>query len=248
MNYYKIIKDSTFIGVISSDNFRKYNRRHQFLGPATENDGELVDYMGNFYRDTWMVGITTELPYQYTQAIILAISQEEYEDLNVRLEDDREKTVDYETMKLVPEEKEEPVVNFYDVLTLNEMKDLKIKQMSAECHSIIENGFDLELRGEMHHFSLDSQDQLNLMRLEMIAQTEDKIPYHADGEECIFFTSEEIKAIVTAADAFRTYHTTYFNSLKTYINALETREEIAAVKYGDAIPESLKSEVLKAIE
>jgi len=35
---------------------------------------------------------------------------------------------------------------------------MKLKEMSATCRRVIEAGFDLELRGETHHFSLDTQD------------------------------------------------------------------------------------------
>ena len=249
MKYYKIIKDQTFIGVISSDNFRRYNRRHQFLGPATENDGELIDYMGKFYRDTWMTGITEEIPYQYIEANVIDISELEYDSLNIRLEANQEQTIEEENNLLEIEAIEEtPEINLYDLLTLEEMKNLKIQQLSNNCRNIIENGFDLELRNEIHHFSLDTQDQLNLISLHAMAQTQSLIPYHADGEACIFYTSEEINEIVETATAFKIYHTTYYNALKGYVNALETIEEIAAIEYGIEIPENYKSDVLRALE
>ena len=81
-----------------------------------------------------------------------------------------------------------------------------------------------------------------------MAQTQTLIPYHADGEECVFYTNEEINEIVETATAFKIYHTTYYNALKTYINALETIEEIAAITYGVQIPDEYKSDVLKVLE
>ena len=81
-----------------------------------------------------------------------------------------------------------------------------------------------------------------------MAQIQSLIPYHADGEECTFYTSEEINEIVETATAFKIYHTTYYNALKHYINALETIEEISAIEYGTPIPEEYKSDVLKALE
>jgi hypothetical protein len=120
--------------------------------------------------------------------------------------------------------------------------------MSYACRTTIEAGFDLELRGETKHFSLDTQDQLNLISLSAMAQTQSLIPYHADGEECTFYTSEEINEIVETATAFKIYHTTYYNALKTYINALGTIEEIAAITYGVEIPDEYKSDVLKVLE
>ena len=64
----------------------------------------------------------------------------------------------------------------------------------------------------------------------------DLVPYHADGEEVIFYSANEMQQIVSTANAFRIYQTTYFNSLKAYINALTTMEDIAAIEYGVKIP------------
>ena len=120
--------------------------------------------------------------------------------------------------------------------------------MRTACRRTIESGFDLDLRGETHHFSLNTQDQLNIMNLSIIAQTQSLIPYHADGEDCIFYTDQEIEAIAETASAFKIYHTTYYNALKSYINSLETIEEISAIEYGVEIPEEYKTDVLKVLE
>jgi len=109
--------------------------------------------------------------------------------------------------------------------------------MSRACNKTIENGFDIEIEGEVHHFSLDTQDQLNLITLSALTDTEEIIPYHADGEICKFYTAAEMKQIIAAATRFKIYQTTYYNALKAYINSLETIEEIGAITYGIEIPE-----------
>jgi len=81
-----------------------------------------------------------------------------------------------------------------------------------------------------------------------MAQTESLIPYHADGETCEFYTPDEINEIISTATAFKNYHLAYYNSLKTYVNALETVEEISAITYGTPIPEEYKTDVLKVLE
>jgi len=86
------------------------------------------------------------------------------------------------------------------------------------------------------------------MNLSTLAQTQALIPYHADGEECMFYSAEEINKIIETATNLKIYQTTYYNSLKTYINALETIEEVAAVEYGIPIPEEYKSDALKILE
>jgi len=86
------------------------------------------------------------------------------------------------------------------------------------------------------------------MNLNLTAQAEDLIPYHADGEECTFYTSEEIKEIISAATSFKNYQIAYNNALKTYINALDSVEAIGAITYGTPIPDEYKSDVLKILE
>jgi len=130
---------------------------------------------------------------------------------------------------------------------LEYIRDSKISEMSLQCRKTIEAGVDVELRMETKHFSMDTQDQLNLMSLGVMAQTQELIPYHADGETCIFYTADEINQIVAAATAHKVYHTTYYNALKNYINSLSTIEEIAAITYGTPIPDEYQSEVLKVI-
>ena len=81
-----------------------------------------------------------------------------------------------------------------------------------------------------------------------MTQTNSLIPYHADGEETAFYTAEEINQIINAAADYKSYQTTYYNSLKTYINTLDTIEAIAAITYGTPIPDEYKSDVLKVLE
>jgi len=178
-----------------------------------------------------MQPIKTNL-YNYTIATVVTIGEQEYNILVPAVE-----------AAPVPIEEEEPEpvivvpVDPIDELTLEYVRTSKLSEMSRACRDTIENGFDLELRDEVKHFSLDTQDQLNLLTLSAMAQTQSLIPYHADNEECIFYTNEEINEIVETANAWKIYHTTYYNALKGYINALETIEEIGEIYYGIEIPE-----------
>jgi len=49
------------------------------------------------------------------------------------------------------------------------MRASKRREMNNACHATIEAGFDLTLRNETRHFSLTTQDQLNLMSLSTMA-------------------------------------------------------------------------------
>lgn len=251
MKYYKILQDENFIGVISSDNFKKYYRRGNFLGPATEETGQLVLYKDKYYRDTWMKSAIM-LNYIYELAQIFQISEEEYNNLYEIIESSEEPLDQEELNELiieeVPEEEEIVIRDPLDDITVEEMKRLKIKEMSRTCNKTIEAGFDITLSNEIHHFSLTVQDQLNLISLSSMAtQGIPHIPYHADGELCKYYTPEEINAIVNQGTYFKTYHTTYFNGLKAYINSLETIEEINAITYGTPLPEEYQTDVWKEL-
>lgn len=241
MNYYKIIVDLNIVGVATSSDFFRYLPAHFMLERSTQEQAEYIEANKRLYHAQWMQPIKTT-NYIYELANIISIDEEEYNILvpaveNAPIEIEEEAPV-------IPEASSDPI----DDATLEFVRASKIAEMSNTCRMTIEAGLDLELRGEIRHFSLDTQDQLNLISLSVMAQTQELIPYHADGESCIFYTAEEIQQIVAAATAFKIYHTTYYNALKGYINSLETIEEIGAITYGIPIPEEYKTDVLKALE
>ena len=47
------------------------------------------------------------------------------------------------------------------------------------------------------------------------------------------------------ANTHKTYHVTYYNSLKNYINSLDDISDVNSVTYGMALPVEFQSEVLK---
>lgn len=241
MKYFKILVNDLLVGAISSDDFI-FRRRSGGFCNTTEEYAELAVYKNQYYRASWMLPIDYE--FTYTDASILSISEEEYNALKHAEESDQE--IEDNTEE---EEEEQPVwVDPIEQETIEYLRESKIREMSYACRTTIEAGFDLELRDEIHHFSLDTQDQLNLISLSAMAQTQSMIPYHADGESCIFYSAAEINEIVATATSFKIYHTTYYNALKSYINALDSIEAISAITYGIEIPDEYKSDVLRFLE
>lgn len=240
MKYYKIIQDNTFIGVVTSDNFVRYQPKTNMIIGSNEKRGEFVEYKNTIYRATWMAPSTLNTE-GYELAEVIEVTKEFY---------DKYKDI-IEAINMGDDWKEKETVitiDPYAQIDIDFIRTNKLQEMSITCRKTIEAGFDLELRGETKHFSLDTQDQLNLMSLGQMTQTQSLIPYHADGEECDFYTAEEINEIIDTANAFKIYHTTYYNALKGYINSLEAIEDIAAVTYGMEIPEEYQTNVLKALE
>lgn len=244
MKYYKIIKNNSFIGVVCSTDFVRYQQRNHCLVSADEVSGEFVECNGQLYRSTWMPPVPNGFSRTYEQVIIIDINENEYNTYQEAIEHNEEIIIDDDEYNEIPPI---PIEDPIEEVSVEFIRSSKLNEMSATCRRTIEAGFDLELREETHHFSLDTQDQLNLISLSAMAQTQELIPYHADGEACIFYTAAEINAIIAAATKFKIYHTTYYNALKGYINSLETIEDIAAITYGTPIPEEYQTDVLKAL-
>ena len=243
MKYYKILSNGVFIGAVTSSDFVAETVHKKRLLTSNENLGQFVEYNGCLYRDYWMQPIPNSTRI-FSIVDIIEIGQEEYDSLIEAIEN-------HEPIP-VEEEEDEPIEVIEEPTEPDELleyvREGKINEMSRACRETIEAGFDLDIRGETKHFSLTTQDQLNLMSLNLMAQTESLIPYHADGEETTFYTRDEINTIIQTATELKIYNTTYYNALKGYINSLETIVEIGAITYGTPIPEEYKSDVLKVLE
>lgn len=132
--------------------------------------------------------------------------------------------------------------------TLEELKQQKINEVSNTCKETIYAGVDVELpTGSTEHFSLKEEDQINLFgKQAQITAGVTQLEYHQDGHPCRYYTVEEMTAIITAAMQFVSYHTTYCNSIYTWINSVTDKEDLQGITYGVSIPEEYQSEVLKA--
>lgn len=132
--------------------------------------------------------------------------------------------------------------------TLEELKEQKISEVGSVCKETIYAGVDVELpTGSTEHFSLKEEDQINLFgKQAQITAGVTQLEYHQDGHPCRYYTVEEMTAIITAAMQFVSYHTTYCNSLYTWINSVTDKDDLQGITYGVSIPEEYQSEVLKA--
>lgn len=244
MSFYKLINGSDFVGVTTQDNFLKFQKKHNLLLSCDIAEAQYVQYYDKFYRDNWMTPTTTVF-IPYTTVSVIEISEEEYNTLNTAIENGEEIPVEEEQENVY----DEINVDVIEEITVDYLKNQKIKEIRKLCNQIITNGFDVTLSdGENHHFSLTTQDQLNLTTLSaMAASGAENIPYHADGEPCKFFSVKDVQTIVQAAMDFKTFHITYHNALKSYVDSLMLMSDIEKVSYGTEIPEEYQSDVLKII-
>ena len=113
--------------------------------------------------------------------------------------------------------------------------------LSSTCHQLIENGIDFN----EEHYSLTYTDQMNLSKLASVAMMTPQTPifYHSDGNLCRQFTPEEILQLSQMAVAWISYHTTYFNFAKAYIESLSDFSEIALFKYGMSLDGDLQTQM-----
>lgn len=168
---------------------------------------------------------------------VVDISQEEYEVYSEEFSKGTE----------VSDSVYQDLINRVDVLEY--VVNLKVAEMSSICNQSIINGVDVKLTdGKTYHFSLTSDDQLNLstMLIKLVTGTE-VFGYHNDNGDCEFYSKEDVAIITKASEDWKLYHVTYFNSLRKYIRSIKTVKEVREVYYGMSIPEEYQTPVLKAI-
>ena len=132
------------------------------------------------------------------------------------------------------------------VPTLEELKLQKKAEISAACENTIHSGIDVKIGEEWEHFSLETNDQINLFGKQyQLANGATSVEYHQDGYPCQYYSAEDMMKIITAAMEWVSYHTTYCNALNMWIAGAESVEEVNSIYYGADIPEEYQSEVLK---
>lgn len=130
--------------------------------------------------------------------------------------------------------------------TLEEQKNAKKAEINAACGQAVCNGITVEISTGYEHFSLTQSDQLNLFGLQVqLASGAKEIVYHADGQPCRFYPAADIAVLVEKAMFHVSYHVTYGNSLRTWIDNVKTAEELQEIFYGADVPGEYQSEVLK---
>lgn len=132
------------------------------------------------------------------------------------------------------------------VPTLDEVKVQKKAEISEACENTIHSGIDVKIGEEWEHFSLETNDQINLFGKQyQLANGVEWMEYHQDGHPCKYYSAADMMKIITAAMEWVSYHTTYCNALNMWIAGATSKEEVSEIFYGADIPEEYQSEVLK---
>ena len=243
MTYYKVICDGEFVGIGTSVNLAKHQKKHNLLLTATEKDAECIVIADKLYRDQWMLAFDTD-QYECSAAIIQAITEEEYRTLAKAIENGENIAVETETAEeAADEEPEEVAESEEEEVTADYVRSIKLKELGLACNRAITSGFDIELSdGQMHHFSLTLQDQQNLNEIQSkIFMGEALLYYHADGEELKQYSEQDMLTVIGAGSNHKLRHLAYHNCLKAWVNSLVRIKNIQAVEYGSEIPKKYQS-------
>lgn len=152
----------------------------------------------------------------------------------------------------VPPAPPEPVVPPEPyVPTLEEIQAAKKAEVNAACEAMIVSGVNVTLSdGSTEHFDLKERDQLNLFGKQIqVSAGMENIEYHTDTNpttNCKYYSNADMQTIIQAAMWHVSYHQTYCISLKVWIDACTTTEDVSAIFYGADVPEEYQSEVLKS--
>lgn len=188
-----------------------------------------------------LTGSTEQEVYEYSELIVPSVEVEENYQFNGWSPEIPESGIVEKDMVFTAE--------FEYIPTLEEVKSQKIQEMNDRQQEIIQNGIEVQLSdGTTGQFSLGLYDQLSLGQLRSNAEKgTEKIPWHEDeeGKKCKWYKAVDMLLITSKAEAFLTYHITYFRDLRDYIKSMCDKESVNSVEYGVYIPSEYQSEVLR---
>lgn len=246
MKYYKLIRDNEFIGICTTLDMRKFQKKHNIFLVCNETEAQYVQCAGKMYRATWMIpGDSAEKDIPIVD--VIEIEQSEYDALYNAIKSNEEIKIELDSEQDENEESQE--IDKPTQVTIEYVCESKITEMKHEFDKTISNGLDIEVSvGKKHHFPLTVQDQLNLITAaQKVNDGEQLIQYYTDGE-FFEYSASEMRVIIDKVYSFKKYHEAYFNSLKNYIKSLQDVNNISDIFYGVDIPEEYQSKILKSFK
>lgn len=231
MNHFKVVYNNIVVDILADPKWVRWAKKSNrfILTDITSANGVIGSDGSTVYciKNTDAFGFSDTI---YKKVTIVSITEIEYNSLKSKIID---KSVNSDGVEV----------------SLKDLISQKLSDLSNECQAIISNGVDIVLSdGIQHHFSLQLTDQINIAKLkDMAVAGESFLPYHADGEPCKIYSTDDVLTIYSCMENLVIYHTTYFNSLKIYINNLTDRNSILDAKYGMEIPDNCQSEIYKVL-
>lgn len=113
MNYFKLINGQIIIGIITGDNFRKYQPKHGLILLSDEENAQFVEYKNIYYYDDWFRPLSNDSGISRILVDIIKISEDEYNNLKTQLDEgDIPEDDSLEEVVIIEEQpnEEEPVI------------------------------------------------------------------------------------------------------------------------------------------
>lgn len=131
----------------------------------------------------------------------------------------------------------EEIEAIQNLILLPEALSAKLIEISTACNTTINNGTQVQLSdGSSKQFSYTLEDQSNISEMfTAIMAGATSYPYHANGEDCIIYSAQDIVAIYSTLTSLKTAQTTYHNQLKAYVQSLDNAQDVMAVQYGQEL-------------
>ena len=192
------------------------------------NEAGLECYSTNAYTELNYISLGTTMNSLGEDAITIRLKNQSLEEKVEKLQEQINPTVNEEQM------------------SVDEFRVKHLSELDTACNEAIINGMDVETSKGKQHFSYKDEDQRNLKTLfDTAMATQMDVPYHADGCECTLYSWKELVQIYVTLQTNLLYHTTYVNALHSLVRGLNSKEQIKAVTYGQAVEGEI-SESMKA--
>lgn len=246
MEWFKVVKDNQLVGAVTDQSFARYSPKSGQIIVCKAVEGQYIIVNDKYYRDNWMMPLDQESTAEWEPAIVVSISEKEY---NMLVKADPTEPINERMLiNAEPEDISEKMPKAEEVATIEFIRERKLKELNKIFNEIIENGFDLVLSdGVSHHFSLTTNDQMNLIDLQRAVDTNDDLIYHADDELIQFYSFEDAQDILVGARKWKQYNMAVFNSMKNWINSVEDISIIDAIHADSEIPEEYCTIVLQML-
>lgn len=194
--------------------------------------------MKNYDENTYEEILNPDLSngYLYDGTIVTGTTEARYEVMEGTITKDRPDGL----RKYIPSEDIVEQCKYYHAYLeeeKDEIKNRKVDELSYACNQAITNGADIKLSdGSEKHFTYSIEDQANISEMfNAVLLGASSYPYHANSDDCMMYSSEDIISIYSTLSALKTSQTTYFNQLRKYVKTLTDISKVQSVEYGQEL-------------
>lgn len=237
MSCYKLISDGVIIDILKTPYWVKQNKKGMTVCCDVSRAQGVLSSDGNkIYQIVGAVEMGG-----FDEVEVACITQEQYDEIQSVM---GLGGIVYDDANIQWPEEPAPEIELPDE-NLDQVKIHKLKQLSVACSNAICDGVDVVVSDKVvKHFGMTAEDQINMLDAQMEINYGSKhVQYHANGEQYMLYSAEDMAAIIGAARAHRQYHTAYYGCLKEWVMSLDTIAAVGAIVYGDRIPDTFCSDV-----